>query len=60
VLQGERTGRPAQPLRVEASDVLFVPAQPRSRKVFLRGPDGRLTGFADRREGHDIIWTRVP
>lgn len=35
----ERTGRPAQELRVEARDVMFVPGQPRSRKIFQR--DGR-------------------
>lgn len=57
-LIGERSGRPVQSLRVEASDVLFVPGQPRGRKVFLRDADGRITGFADRREGHDIVWTK--
>ena len=34
--------------------------KPRYRKVFLRGPDGRITGFAERREAWDIIWTRLP
>jgi hypothetical protein len=58
-LVGERTDRPAQPLRVEARDVLFVPGQPRSRKVFLRDPSGQITRFADRREARDILWTRV-
>jgi hypothetical protein len=58
-LVGERTGRPPQTLRVEARDVLFVPGQPRSRKVFLRDAAGRVTRFADRREGRDIVWTRV-
>lgn len=57
-LVGERTGRPAQPLRVEARDVLFVPGQPRSRKVFQRDAAGRITGFADRREARDVVWTR--
>jgi len=28
--------------------------------IFLRGADGRITGFVDRREGRDIPWTRVP
>jgi hypothetical protein len=58
-LVGERTGRPPQTLRVEARDVLFVPGQPRSRKVFLRDPAGQVTRFADRREARDIVWTRV-
>ncbi|TMQ06046.1 MAG: DUF4440 domain-containing protein [Deltaproteobacteria bacterium] len=57
-LIGERTGRPAQELRVEARDVMFVPGQPRSRKVFQRDAQGRITGFADRREGRDVVWTR--
>lgn len=58
-LVGERAGRPAQPLRVEVRDVLFVPGQPRSRKLFRRDPAGRVTGFVDRREGHDVTWQRV-
>jgi hypothetical protein len=58
-LVGERTGRPPQTLRVEARDVLFVPGQPRSRKVFLRDAAGQITRFADRREARDIVWTRV-
>ena len=58
-LIGQRTDRPAQPLRVEARDVLFVPGQPRSRKIFLRDPSGQITRFADSREARDILWTRV-
>jgi len=57
-LVGQRTGRDPQSLRVEARDVLFVPGQPRSRKVFLRDDAGRVTRFADRREARDVIWTR--
>ena len=59
MLTGERSGRPAQMLRVEAADVMFVAGQPRSRKIFLRAADGRITGFVDRREGLDVPWTRV-
>ena len=58
-LTGERSGRPAQALSVEAADVMFVAGQPRSRKIFLRSADGRISGFVDRREGRDIPWTRV-
>ena len=58
-LAGERPGKPAQPLRVEARDVLFVPGEPRSRKIFQRDGSGRVTGFLDRREGHDVPWTRM-
>jgi hypothetical protein len=59
-LEGQRTGRDPETLRAEAPDVLFVPSKPRYRKVFLRGPDGRITGFAERREAWDLVWTRVP
>ncbi len=60
-LEGQRSDRgAAEPLRAEAPDVLFVPGQPRYRKVFQRGPDGRLTGFAERREAWDIVWSRLP
>ena len=57
-LTGERTGRSAQTLIAEASDVFFVAGQPRSRKIFLRSVDGRVAGLVDRREGRDIPWTR--
>jgi len=57
-LVGHRNGRDAQPLRVEAPDVLFTPGEPRIRKVFLRDASGRVTGFADRREAWDIVWAR--
>lgn len=52
-------GRRGSELNVEAVDVMFVPGQPRSRKVFLRSADGRITGFVDRREGRDIPWKKV-
>ena len=55
-LVGQRTGRDPQDLRVEVRDVLFVPGQPRSRKVFVRD-NGKITKLLDRREGHDVIWS---
>jgi hypothetical protein len=58
-LVGGREGGTARPLLVEMRDVLFVPGQPRSRKLIQRDAQGRVTGFLDRREGHDIRWTRV-
>lgn len=56
----ERDGRPAARYAAEAPDVFFTSGQPRSRKVFLRDAKGAITGFADRREGHDIVWTKEP
>ena len=57
-LVGQRTGRDPVTVSVEASDVLFVPGQPRSRKIILRDAHGRVTGLADRRDGRDVLWTR--
>lgn len=54
----ERTGRPAAKYVPEAPDLFFTPGQPRSRRVFLRDEKGAIVGFADRREGEDIRWTR--
>jgi hypothetical protein len=59
-LEGQQTGRKSETLRAEVSDVLFVPGKPRYRKVFVRGPDGHITGFAERREAWEILWTRLP
>lgn len=46
-------------LKAEAADIFFVSGAPRSRKVFTRDASGHVTGFADRREGHDIKWRRT-
>jgi hypothetical protein len=40
-------------------DVLFVAGQPGYRRLFRRGADGRVTGFAERREAWDLDWERV-
>ncbi|HVR40163.1 MAG TPA: DUF885 family protein [Thermoanaerobaculia bacterium] len=58
-LEGQRAGRPAETLLVEAPDVLFVPGKPRYRKIFQRDAGGKITGFAERREAWDLVWTRV-
>ena len=58
-LEGERTGGKPEPLLAEVGDMLFVPGKPHIRKLFLRGPDGRITGFVDRREAWDLLWTRI-
>jgi ketosteroid isomerase-like protein len=58
-LLGMRDGRPEAELKAEAADLFFVPGSPRSRKVFFRDAGGHVTGFADRREGNDIVWRRI-
>jgi hypothetical protein len=39
--------------------MFFVPGRPRLRTVFQRGPDGRITGFVERRESWDVVWKRA-
>lgn len=58
-LLGARDGGKEVELKAEAADLLFVPGSPRSRKVFFRDGSGKVTGFADRREGNDIMWRRI-
>jgi len=55
-LEGQQSGRQAEPLKLEAPDVLFVPGKTRYRKIFQRAADGRITGFAERREAWDLDW----
>ncbi len=59
-LEGQQTGGKPEELRAEAPDVLFAPGRPRYRYVFLRDADGRITGFAQRREEWDLVWKREP
>lgn len=57
----ERTGRPAAAKYVpEGIDVFFVAGQPRTRRIFVRDDQGKVTGFVDRREGEDVRWVRTP
>jgi hypothetical protein len=58
-LTSERTGRPAVAMKAEVRDVFFQPGQPRTRRIFLRDDKGSISGFADRREGLDVRWTKV-
>ena len=52
------SGRAEEEWKAETRDVLFLPGEARSRKVFLRGPDGLVTGFADRDESSQVDWQR--
>jgi len=58
-LVADRPGRPLQLLLPETGDVFFTPGRPRIRRIFTRAPDGQVRGFAERREGTDLLWTRV-
>jgi hypothetical protein len=55
----ERAGRPDSRFLAETPDVFFEPGAPRTRRIFLRDKDGHVTGFVDRREARDILWTRM-
>lgn len=57
-LEGQQNGRQPETLLAEGPDVLFVAGKPRYRYVILRDADGRITGFAQRREAWDLVWTR--
>ncbi len=59
-LEEQQTGRPAEPLKAEAPDVLFVPGKPRYRTILKRDGEGHVTGFAERREAWDLDWKRLP
>jgi hypothetical protein len=58
-LFGERAGRPKQEWIPEADAIFFVPGSPRSRKIFVRDAGGKVTRLLDRRDGRDLVWTRV-
>jgi ketosteroid isomerase-like protein len=57
-LVGGRKGSAMKPLDVEVRDVLFIPGQPRIRKIFQRDEKGKITGFVDRRESWDLVWKK--
>jgi ketosteroid isomerase-like protein len=59
-LNGGVAGGKPSALKMELRDVMFVPGQPRSRKIFTRDAGGRVTGFLSRREERDVVWTRIP
>ncbi len=55
-----RAGRPDRTFLPELRDQFFEPGQPRTRRLFQRDAGGMITGFVDRREERDILWTRAP
>jgi ketosteroid isomerase-like protein len=57
-LVGGKKGNSMKPLDVEVRDVLFLPGQPRIRKIFQRDEKGKITGFVDRRESWDLVWKK--
>lgn len=58
-LLASRSGRPDIQYRMEIPDIFFVPGQPRTRRIFQRESDGKISGFVDRREGEDVRWIKI-
>ena len=58
-LLGQRDSGKEVELNAEAPDMFFVTGAPRSRKVFYRDASGKVVGFGDRRDGHDVKWKRI-
>lgn len=58
-LAGQSAGGKANPVRFELADVAFADGQPRVRKLFQRDASGHIKGFVSRREGRDVVWTKV-
>jgi ketosteroid isomerase-like protein len=59
-LVGGREGKAGATLNAEVRDVFFVAGQARTRKIFQRNHSGKVTGYVDRREGIDLVWTKAP
>jgi hypothetical protein len=53
-----REGQPERRFLAEIKDVFFEPGRPRTRRIFLRDAEGRITAFVERREARDVRWTR--
>jgi ketosteroid isomerase-like protein len=58
-LTSSTNGAAATPLKAEIRDVLFTPGVPTGRRIFLRDPAGRITGFISRRNGADLQLKKV-
>jgi hypothetical protein len=58
-LVGGLVGDAGTPLHAELKDVFFIAGRPRTRKIFQRSREGVITGYVDRREGEDVVWTKV-
>jgi ketosteroid isomerase-like protein len=59
-LVGGREGGTLHALLAESPDVFFIAGQPRTRKIFRRDDAHKIVAFTDRREGEDLLFTRVP
>jgi ketosteroid isomerase-like protein len=51
-------GHKAVPLQTEVRDVLFTPGAWRTRAIFQRDTNGRVTGYVNRSDGYDLVFTK--
>jgi ketosteroid isomerase-like protein len=58
-LMGGRTGKAPSEWQAETPDVFFIKGDPRIRKIFQYDETGKVTGFIERRESWDIVWTKA-
>ena len=49
-LMGGRTGKTPSQWNAETRDVFFIKGDPRIREIFELSPNGKVTGFIERRE----------
>ena len=47
------------PQEATTSSAVEKELRQRTRRIFQRDSSGAVTGFVDRREGHDIVWRKV-
>lgn len=57
-LYGATNGSKPVEIKAELADVFFTPGQPRTRKIFQRDAQGKVTGFLSRREERDVVFTK--
>ena len=58
-LSTSTNGAPPSVLLAEIRDVLFAPAVPNVRRLFQRDAAGRVRGYVSRRDGADLVFTKV-
>jgi len=58
-LTASANGGAPSPLEVELRDVLFTPGAPSVRKIFQRDAAGRVVGYINRRDGADLVFSKV-
>jgi ketosteroid isomerase-like protein len=53
------SGGPPVAIKAELRDVFFLPGIPNMRRIFKRDAKGQVTGYVSRRDGVDIVLSKV-